>query len=188
MFRKVKMDMQNILIVNLSDTGNEAEALRQTLERMNFFFGVKNIGRPKDFINVLSGETPFNPDCIIISCHGDNGKIIMPMLGESVYFKDEPRGDFSSEEITQFLKISKKTIVNLGCTTGSNDIATAFSANNTYIAPWDYVDSNAALFFTIKLFYELTSKQCAIKDAYLSARETDNETQLFCLYQNGVKQ
>ncbi len=183
------MDMKNILIINLWDTGNEAEALRQTLEYMNFFVGIKNIGRPEDFIKVLAGEIPYDPDCIIISCHGDNGKIIMPVLDESIYFKDEPRGDFSSEEITQFLNISGKTIVNLGCTTGRSDIAVAFSATtNTYIAPCDYIEGNAALFFTIKLFYKLTSKQCAIKEAYISARETDDETQLFCLYQNGIKQ
>ena len=182
------MDIQNILIINLLDTGNEAESLRQVLEYMNFFVGMKNIGRPKDFMEVLAGEGPFDQDCIIISCHGDNGKIIMPGLGESVYFKDEPRGGFSSEEITQFLNISGKTIVNLGCTTGRNDIAAAFSANNTYIAPCDYIEANAALFFTIKLFYELSSKQCTIKSAYLAAKKTDDETRLFCLYQNGTKQ
>lgn len=182
------MDIKNILIINLLDTGNEAEALRQTLEYMNYFVGIKNIGRPKDFMKILAGETPFDPDCIVISCHGDNGKIIMPALGESVYCGDEPRGNFSSEEITKFLNISRKMIVNLGCTTGRNDMAAAFSATNTYIAPCDYIEGNATLFFTIKLFYELASKQCAIKAAYLSARETDDETQLFCLYQNGIRQ
>lgn len=182
------MELQNILIVNLSDTGNEAEALRQTLERMHFFVGIKNIGRPGDFMEVLAGKTPFVPDGIIISCHGDNGRILMPALAESVYFRDEPRGDFSAEEISRFLKLSGKTIINLGCTTGWNDMAAAFSANNTYIAPCDYVEGNAALFFTIKLFYVLASKQCAVKTAYLSAKETDEETGLFCLYQNGIKQ
>lgn len=180
--------MQKILIINLMDTGNESEALRQTLEYMNFFVGMKNIGRPKDFIDVLSGETPFDPDYIIISCHGDDGKIIMPVLGESVYFENEPRGDFSSEEITQFLNISGKTIISLGCTTGRNAIAAAFSESNTYIAPQDYIEGNSALFFTIKLFYELTSKQCDIRTAYLAARETDDETRLFCMYCNGTKQ
>ena len=185
---KGEMDMQTILIINLEGTGNEAEALRQTLEHMHFFVGMKNIGRPKDLMEVFAGEIPFDPDCIIISCHGDQGKIIMPVLGESVYYKNEPRGDFSSEEITQFLNISGKVIINLGCTTGRNDIAAVFSANNTYIAPRDYIAGNAALFFTIKLFYELASKQCAVEAAYLSARETDDETRLFCLYQNGMQQ
>ena len=48
------MDIQNILIINLLDTGNEAESLRQVLEYMNFFVGMKNIGRPKDFMEVLA--------------------------------------------------------------------------------------------------------------------------------------
>ena len=181
----MNMDMQNILIVNLSDTGNEAEALRQVLEHMGFFVGMKNIGRPRDFMEILEGKAPFDPDCILISCHGDEGKVRMPVLGESVYFRDEPRSDFSSEEIGRFLRLSGKTIINLGCTTGRSDIAAAFSANNTYIAPVDFIEGNAALFFTIKLFYELVSKQCDIQTAYLSAKETDDETQSFCLYQNG---
>ena len=121
---------------------------------------------------------------------------------QSVEYWKRGRGPASNTRIYEFFcwykkhrtaerfyrRISGKTIVNLGCTTGSNDIAVAFSATNTYIAPCDYIDGNAVLFFTIKLFYELTSKQCAIKTAYLSARETDDETQLFCLYQNGIKQ
>ena len=179
--------MQNILIVNLMDAGNEAEALRQTLEHMNYFVGMKNIGRPKDFMEVLAGRTPFDPDCIIISCHGENGKILMPVLGESVYFADEPKGDFSSKGIGQYLKLSGKTIINLGCTTGIDDMGAVFSRNNTYIAPSDYVEGNAALFFTIRLFYELASKACTVKAAYLSARETDPETGSFHLYENGVK-
>lgn len=38
--------MQAILIVNLNDTGGETEALRQMLERFNYFVCVRNIGRP----------------------------------------------------------------------------------------------------------------------------------------------
>lgn len=177
-------NMQNILIVNISGTGNEAEALRQTLENMNYFVGLKNIGRPRDFINVLAGKMPFDPDCIIISCHGHDGKIIMPILEDSLYETDEPRGDFSSEEINRFIDISGQVIINLGCTTGIKALADAFSANNIYIAPEGYIEGNAALFFTIRLFYEMASNKCDITQAYLAAKETDAETRLFCLYKN----
>lgn len=177
-------NMQNILIVNISETGNEAEALRQTLESMNYFVYIKNIGRPRDFTNVLAGKLPFDPDCIIISCHGHNGKIMMPVLQDSLYKTDEPKGDFSSEEINRFIDISGKVIINLGCTTGSKALADAFSANNIYIAPRGYIEGNAALFFAVRLFYELTSRKYDIKYAYLSAKETDDETRLFCLCQN----
>lgn len=180
-------NMQNILIVNISGTGNEAEALRQTLENMNYFVCLKNVGRPRDFTDVLAGKLPFDPDCIIISCHGHDGKIIMPELEDSLYEIDEPMGDFSSEEINRFIDISGKVIINLGCTTGSKALADAFSANNIYIAPRGYIEGNAALFFTISFFYQLTSRKCDITQAYLSAKETDDETRLFLLYQNEEK-
>lgn len=179
--------MKNILIINLSDTGKEAEALRQVLENMQYFVGMKNIGRPGHFAEVLGGKVPFDPDFIIISCHGENGKITMPVLSEEVYLKDELRNDFSYEEITRHLKFTGKIIINLGCTTGVRDMAAAFSQNNIYIAPWDCVEGKAAVFFTIKLFYELSSKGQDINAAYMSAKNTDEETELFCMYQNGIK-
>lgn len=46
--------MENVLLVDLNDTGSEVEAIRQTLE----YFGYKvlnyQIGRPNDFINILN--------------------------------------------------------------------------------------------------------------------------------------
>ena len=179
--------MRNILIVNLQDTGNEAEALRLALEYMNYFVALKSIGRPRDFIEVLNGKAPFDPDCVILSCHGEDGKILMPVLGEGVYAPDEPIGGFSSKEILQYMRLSEKTIISLGCTTGEQSISAAFSSNNnTYIAPSDYIEGSAALFFTIRLFYEMVSKSCDIRNAFLSAKETDNETRLFRIYRNGM--
>lgn len=173
--------MQTILIVNLNDTGGETEALRQMLERFNYFVCVRNIGRPNDFIEVLEDKTPINPDFVIISCHGEDGKIHMPVLADFVYTENEPKKDFSSNEIELYLRLSGKTIINLGCATGIGKLAEVFSKNNVYIAPNDYIEANAALFFTIRLFYELTSRNCNIKDAYISARNTDDETKQFCM-------
>ena len=45
--------MKNVLIVAIGDVGNEPEAIRQILERFNYFVGVKYVGRPDDFIKVL---------------------------------------------------------------------------------------------------------------------------------------
>lgn len=182
------MQLRTVLIINLSDTGNEAEALRQTLERMNYFVCMKNIGRPNDFLYVLKGETPLEFDSLIISCHGDDGKICMPVLADFVYLAEEPRGNLSAEDVSRHLALSGKTILNLGCTTGRDSMAAAFSKNNTYLAPRDYVEGSATLFFAIRLFYELASKQCDIKTAYTLASESDDETRLFCLYQDGAKQ
>lgn len=173
------MKIERILIVSFGDTGNEPEAIRQVLEGFNFFVGIKYIGRPNDFIEVLNGELPFEADCLIFSCHGENGKIIMPFLGQGVYEEKEPRGNFSFNEVNKHIKLYDKFIISLGCTTGTSEMSNVFSKHNTYIAPSGYVDGKAALFFSVKLFYEIVQNNKSIDEAYILAKENDTETNLF---------
>ena len=147
--------MRIVLIIDLNDTGSEAEALRQALEGFDYFVCVKHIGRPNDFIDILDGNVPIDPDFVIISCHGDNGKIHMSRLADFVYSDNEPRDDFSSAEVERYLKLSQKTIINLGCTTGEEKLAKAFSKNNVYIAPCDYIEGAAAFFHISRVWGRL---------------------------------
>ena len=180
------MKLKNILIVVFGNTGTEPEALRQTLECFNFFVATKYIGRPRDFIDILGNNLPFDPDCLILSCHGDNGQIVMPILGEEVYEKEEPQGNFSSEEIRKYINLTGKVILNLGCATGNPAMAEAFSENNVYIAPKDDVDGNSALLFAIQLFYEIAQNKKTVFDAYCSAKGIDRETALFDFVNNNA--
>lgn len=82
--------MKKVLIVSFNDAGNEAQALRQVLELYGFLVLIKYIGRPNDFIDVLEDKVELNADYIIVSRHGEDGKIIMPKLHESIYLQDEP--------------------------------------------------------------------------------------------------
>jgi len=148
--------VKNILILVIGSTGNEPEALRQSLEYFGYFVAVKYIGRPNDLISVLKGDLTFDADCIILSCHGENGEIIMPTLGDDVYETDEPRGNISASDTDKYLNLKNKLILNLGCTTGEKALAKAFSKQNTYIASDDYTEGNAALYFAISLFYEIS--------------------------------
>ena len=108
--------MKNILILVIGSTGNEPEALRQALEYFGFFVAVKYIGRPNDLISALQGDLPLDPDCIILSCHGEDGEIIMPVLGDDVYEPNEPRGNMTASDIDKYLNLRGKLIMNLGCT------------------------------------------------------------------------
>ena len=173
--------IKNILILVIGSTGNEPEALRQALEYFGYFVAVKYIGRPNDLISVLKGDLPFEADCIILSCHGENGEIIMPVLGEDVYEQDEPKGNITVSDIDKYLKLKDKFILNLGCTTGEKGLAKAFSKKNTYIASDDYTEGNAALYFAISLFYEM-SKGTDLDKAYKIAKATDSETKLFQIF------
>lgn len=174
--------MKNILIVVIGNVDSEKEALRHSLELFEYFVAVKYIGRPKDLFSVLKGDLPFDPDCIILSCHGEDGEIIMPELGEDIYEPDEPRGNFSALDVDKHLNLRGKLILNLGCTTGKTTLANAFSKQNTYIAPVDYILGNAALFFAITFFYEMTKEGAQVESAYKVAKERDSETGLFQLY------
>ena len=100
---------------------------------------------------------------------------------------DEPRGNFGADEVQKYLELSGKTIISLGCTTGKNAMMSVFSENNIYFAPVDYVDGNLAVFFAIRLFYEMAHNGKAVCEAYKAAKETDSETGLFCSnIKNGI--
>ena len=173
--------MNTVLIAAFGDTGNEPEALRQTLEAFGYFVVTKYIGRPADLTDTLSGQLPLEPDFLVLSCHGEQGGILMPGLAESVYREDEPRGPFSADDVTRCLRLSGKVILNLGCSTGNPPLADAFARDNTYIAPTDDVEGNSALLFAIRFFYELAQNGRTVSEACSLARSTDEETSLFHL-------
>lgn len=180
------MNCKNILIVAMGDVGNEPEALRQVLENFGYFVMMYYIGRPNDFRRVLRGEIPFEPDCIILSCHGEDGGFVVPILGEDIYEKDEIRGNYTPADVEADLQIKDKLVVSLGCTTGQEEMCKAFGKDNLYIAPVDYVQGDAALFLAVKLFYELKRKENQIREGSLEqifklAKETNEETRLFTL-------
>jgi len=171
--------MKTVLIAAFDGTGNEAEALRQSLEVFGWFVAVRYVARPRDLIEILSGQTAFSPEHIILSCHGEPGRILMPPLGESVYGSEEPRGDFQAKTVSDYLTLSQKTILNLGCCSGQEAMAKVFSEKNTYIAPVDYVSGSAALCFAVRFYYELTQNGRTAEQACALAASVDPDTALF---------
>ncbi len=168
-----------ILIAALEGGDTEAAALRSALEYFGAFVAVKWIGRPRDFMDVLSGKLPVVPDYVVISGHGDEDGFIMNKLGEAVYEPDEPRGSFTPEEVEKHLKI-KSIVLSTCCATGGGAMSDIFrKAGCTYIAPADYVDGNSALMFALRFFYEVLQNKASIESAFEAASETDDETRSF---------
>ncbi|MGE6538694.1 delta-aminolevulinic acid dehydratase [Bacillus luti] len=177
--------MVNIALVVGFNSDLEAQSIRASLE----YFGARVvtywIGRPKDFVNVLSGKDLFNDINYVIFCfHGEEGKFVMEELGEDIYEQDEPRGYFGSAEIYKYAKLHNTHIVNSGCTLGEQKLAESFlrSGAKSYIGSIDYVDGNAALMFTIRLFYGLISHEKKLEDAFQEAKLIDEETRTFRFY------
>lgn len=174
------MDEKIVLIAAFGSIGNEVEVFRQTLEAFGYLVIVKYIGRPNDFITILEDCFPVKYQYLVLSCHGDDGQFIMPVLGDGIYTPDEPRGNFSDIEIERYLKLKEKIIISSGCTTGMPDISRVFGRENCYIAPKDYIEGNAAILFVIRLFYELIKGEL-LEVAFKIAKCMDEETELFVL-------
>ncbi|MGF9766054.1 delta-aminolevulinic acid dehydratase [Bacillus albus] len=177
--------MLNVALVVGFNSDLEAQSIRASLE----YFGARVItywiGRPKDFIEVISSKNVFNDINYIIFCfHGEEGKFVMEELGEDIYEQDEPRGYFGAEEIYKYAKLHNTHIVNSGCTLGEQKLAESFlrSGAKSYIGSIDYVDGNAALMFTIRLFYGLISYEKTLEDAFQEAKLINEETHTFQFY------
>ena len=119
--------MKRVLILNGNGTGLESFAIRSVLEYFGYIVIMYNIGRPQDYFDIFSGKQNFNYDYLIIGCHGDDGKIIVPILGENVYYPNECRNNIGYEELRGLVKIKDKTVICTGCTTGAGELYKEFN-------------------------------------------------------------
>ncbi len=174
--------MKKVLILNGDNSTLEDMAIRNVLEYFGYVVTMVHMGRPQDYFDIFSGKEAFDYDYMIIGCHGDQGKIIVPVLGESAYYPDECRGNLGFEELQGKVTIKDKVVVCTGCTTGSSELYKVFTANNNaFIAPIDYIEANSDLMFVVQLFYHLFNG-LSLEESVALARETDAETGLFKLY------
>lgn len=123
---------------------------------------------------------------IILSFHGDEGKFIMPELGEDVYEEEEPRGNFGLREITRFAKLDGRIVIGNGCSLGDPALAKAFlnCGCRIYIGPDDYPVGNSALMFILRLFYEMIENNKSVKESYQIARSMDDELSMYQFYES----
>jgi hypothetical protein len=133
---------QNVTIIAIADA-LEATAVRAVLEGLNYRVTTHWVGSRAEAIKLLTGELPID-DVVILSCHGDEHGILIP---------DEP--SITPADVREHARLDGKTVVSLGCHTGSRDLSAAFRAAGTahYLAPSDYPDGTAALAFVGNLFF-----------------------------------
>lgn len=171
--------MPNKVKILCFDDALESIAIRSVLESFDIKVEISYIGRPNTFIEELNNIDDYK--YIILSGHGDN-KFIMPVLAEDIYEKDEPR-DITSEVIDEKINISNKIIISMCCNTGTSELAESFvKKDNIYIAPSDFIEGTAVLFFVIKFFYEHLVLNKSIIDAYNSSMINDDETKLYKIF------
>ena len=167
------------------DTGNEYEAIRQTLEYFGAQVMVFFIGRPKDFTDCLQGASRYQGfDHYLLSFHGEDGAFCMPKLASDVYLPDEPKTNLNATDINTLCQLNAALILCTGCTLGSKDMAKSFLDNGVhhYIGTPEYIEGNAMLLFIHRFYYEILSSNISLEEAAKISSNTDSETKLVRFY------
>ncbi len=173
-----------ILILNIANKRNQAEAIRQSLEFFGYDLVLKNIHRPKELIDTLSTwKMRSIVEYIIICGDGLKDAFIMPDLVDSVYEDGEPQSRLEAKTIKKLAKLSGQTVISTACNTFCNKLSKSFisAGAKNYIGPKDIINSNAALYFVQTFFYEITQHGVSVKTAYKIAKLADEETNKFKL-------
>ncbi|MBP1903774.1 hypothetical protein J2Z32_000386 [Paenibacillus turicensis] len=176
----------NVAIVCGPNCDLEVQAIRSTLEYLGARVFVYWVGRPLDFISVLSGDDLYpDTDFILLCFHGVDGQFVMPELAEEIYETDEPRGDFGVDQVVRYANLEGKVVLANGCTLGLPETAKAFlqAGCKTYIGPDDYPDGNMALMFALRLFYELIQNKKSVQQAFHLTQAMDEEMKMYRLYE-----
>ena len=173
--------MRKTVLIAFAGTELEAAAIRAAAESFGASVFFYPIGRPADFLSVLTGTTGFpEPDAVIFSFHGENGACLMPELGEDVYFPDEPRGPVGPDLIREHMRLKDRILLSTACTTGREKTAEAFrEKGNFYAGPSGYVEGTAALMFVLRFLYEWIAKNADPGTAAELAASADEETGSF---------
>jgi hypothetical protein len=155
--------------------GGEAEstALRGVLEYFGYRVDMHLIGSRKEFIEILKGSIR-TEQLIVLCCHGDNDGIVM---GD-----EKP---VTPLDISQSIGLNSKSILNLGCSTGSKEFIDAFRKNakcEAYIAPTGYPFGNTALLFAVHTLYACIQHKKKLKDSVKASRRFDKESAMFNIW------
>ena len=173
--------MRKTVLIAFTDAALEAAAVRGAAETFGASVYYYPVGRPLDFLAVLTGDTGFPPaDVTVLSMHGDDGAFLMPPLGEDVYEPEEPRGPVGPDIIRKALRLEDTVLLSTACTTGREDTAAIFrERGNVWAAPSGYAEGSAALMFVVRFLYEYLAKGTDPRRAVKYAASADGETAMF---------
>ena len=173
--------MRRTVLIAFTDAALEAAAVRGAAEVFGASVYYYPVGRPDDFLRLLAGETGFpRADATVFCMHGEDGAFLMPVLGEDVYFADEPRGAIGPALIRDVLRLEDTVILSTACTTGAEETAAVFRGRgNVYAAPTGYVEGSAALMFAVRFLYEFLAAGTDPRTAAALAASVDAETGMF---------
>lgn len=169
-------------VLNIGDS--DARPLRDALEcfgvRVNYF----PIGQARHAVAALGGERTTAP-FVILSCHGDEGRILMDELAEEIARFQPFNGDIGPAEVRTHFRFAGSTVICTGCDTGDPELAKSFldAGAAAYVAPTQAPFGYASVFAPLYLFYELTELR-DLDAAVARLRTHDDELAMWQLHRS----
>ncbi|MFI2240658.1 hypothetical protein [Streptomyces chrestomyceticus] len=170
--------------VDLLDVESDhGRPLRDALESFRVQVNYLPIGQPRHFVAALDGTRPVAP-YVIVSCHGDEGQVLMDDLAPELAAHQPFNDSAGPEEVRSHVRLPGSVVIVNGCDTGNPALADAFldAGARAYIAPHGAPFGYAGLFAPLFLFYELT-EQRPLEEAVARLRAHDDELGMWELHQ-----
>ncbi|MGW2615048.1 hypothetical protein [Streptomyces sp. NPDC001500] len=169
--------------VDLIDVeGRFAHPLRQGLEVFGVQVNYVRVGQPRHLVAALGGARPVAP-YVILSCHGDEGRILMEDVADELSRFQPFNGDLVPDRVREHVRLPGSVTLVTGCDTGDPALADAFldAGASAYIAPRGAPFGYASVFAPLFLFYELTERRTPM-EAVERLRAHDGELAMWQLY------
>ncbi|MDH6514304.1 hypothetical protein M2163_008720 [Streptomyces sp. SAI-135] len=170
--------------VDLIDIASgSAPALRNGLEVFGVQVNHLRVGQPRHLVAALDGTRPIAP-YVIISCHGDEGRILLEDLAEELAGFQPFNGAIGPDGVRAHFRLPGSVTLVTGCDTGDPALADAFldAGAGMYIAPRGAPFGYAGVFAPLFFFYELTEMRTPA-EAVARLRAHDDELAMWQLYQ-----
>ncbi|SBT90783.1 hypothetical protein GA0115233_102233 [Streptomyces sp. DI166] len=157
--------------------------LRDALEVFGVRVNYLPVGQPRHLVAALGSGRAVAP-YVILSCHGDEGRILMDELAAELARFQPFNGALGPDQVRAHLRLPDSTVIVNGCETGNRALADAFldAGADAYIAPEGAPFGYASVFAPMFLFYELTQQRC-LAEAVERLRVHDDELSMWQLYQ-----
>lgn len=167
-------------LIDIDDSS--ARPLRDALEEFGIRVHYHPIGQSRHIVAALGSDRPVAP-FVILGCHGDDGRILLPELGEPIASEQPFTGLMGADEVRRHLRLTGSFVVSIGCETGSAELADAFldAGAAGYFAPQEAPDGHAAFLVAVLFFYELTAGR-TVAEAAERARGYDSATSTWQLW------
>ena len=158
-----------------------ADALRQALETFGVGVTRTSVGQSRHLVEALAGGHP--APFVLLACHGDEGRIVLPELAPEVERYQPFHGGVTPEDLGSFARFEGATVIATGCDTGHPGLVDAVlgAGAGAYLAPTGAPFGYASFFAPVFLFYELTQLR-SLDEAVRRLAAHDRELGMWRLY------